>query len=161
QIIYPIPICTLFPYTTLFRSDKCFRKHGNIRTAELLDYIKSNGYKFSTIGALTISMGDVIVPKAKFDILAKADKEVEKYEKMLRRSLVSENERYEFVISMWEKTTEELTKALLDELDPKNNIAIMATSGARGSTNQIRQLGGMRGLMSSAAGRTIEIPIKA
>ena len=141
--------------------DKCFRKHGNIRTAELLDYIKSIGYKFSTIGALTISMGDVIVPKTKFDILSKADKEVEKYEKMLRRGLVSENERYEFVISIWEKTTEELTQALLEELDPKNNIAIMATSGARGSTNQIRQLGGMRGLMSSAAGRTIEIPIKA
>lgn len=141
--------------------DKCFRKHGNIRTAKLLDDIKSMGFKYSTIGALTISMGDINVPDEKFEILKEADKQVEKYEKLLKRGLVSEVERYEFVINIWNKATEDVTEILMKKLDPQNNIAIMANSGARGSKNQIRQLAGMRGLMSSATGRTIEIPIKA
>lgn len=141
--------------------DKCFRRHGNIRTAKLLDDIKSMGFKYSTIGALTISMGDINVPDEKFEILKEADKQVEKYEKLLKRGLVSEVERYEFVINIWNKATEDVTEILMKKLDPQNNIAIMANSGARGSKNQIRQLAGMRGLMSSATGRTIEIPIKA
>lgn len=141
--------------------DKCFRKHGNIRTAKLLDDIKSMGFKYSTIGALTISMGDINVPDEKFEILKEADKQVEKYEKLLKRGLVSEVERYEFVINIWNKATEDVTEILMKKLDPQNNIAIMANSGARGSKNQIRQLAGMRGLMSSATGKTIEIPIKA
>ncbi len=141
--------------------DRCFRKHGNIGTARLLDYIKETGYKFSTLAAITISMSDVEVPNAKESILEEADEEVNKYEKLLRKGLVSEDERYEFVIDIWNKTTDKVTDALLEELDPRNNLAIMAKSGARGSTNQIRQLAGMRGLMSSASGRTIEIPIKA
>ena len=141
--------------------DRCFRKHGNIGTAILLDYIKSVGYKYSTIAAITISMGDIEVPAEKNPILDRADEEVAKYENLLRKGLVSDEERYEFVIDIWNKATEDITKALLADLDSKNNLAIMANSGARGSTNQIRQLAGMRGLMSSAAGRTIEIPIKA
>ena len=141
--------------------DKCFRRHGNIRTAKLLDDIKSMGFKYSTIGALTISMGDINVPDEKFEILKEADKQVEKYEKLLKQGLVSEVERYEFVINIWNKATEDVTEILMKKLDPQNNIAIMANSGARGSKNQIRQLAGMRGLMSSATGRTIEIPIKA
>ena len=141
--------------------DRCFRNHGNIGTARILDYIKSTGYKYSTIAAITISMGDIDVPAEKFDILEKADEEVSKYENLLRKGLVSDDERYEFVIDIWNKATDEVTDALLKDLDPKNNLAIMANSGARGSTNQIRQLAGMRGLMSSAAGKTIEIPIKA
>lgn len=141
--------------------DKCFRRHGNIRTAKLLDDIKSMGFKYSTIGAVTISMGDINVPDEKFEILKEADKQVEKYEKLLKRGLVSEVERYEFVINIWNKATEDVTEILMKKLDPQNNIAIMANSGARGSKNQIRQLAGMRGLMSSATGRTIEIPIKA
>ena len=141
--------------------DRCFRNHGNIGTARILDYIKSTGYKYSTIAAITISMGDIDVPAEKEEILEKADEEVSKYENLLRKGLVSDEERYEFVIDIWNKATDEVTDALLKDLDPKNNLAIMANSGARGSTNQIRQLAGMRGLMSSAAGRTIEIPIKA
>lgn len=141
--------------------DRCFRKHGNIGTAIILDYIKSIGYKYSTIAAITISMGDIEVPEEKDEILEEADKEVSKYEKLLRKGLVSEDERYEFVIDIWNKATDNVTDALLKDLDPNNNLAIMANSGARGSTNQIRQLAGMRGLMSSAAGRTIEIPIRA
>lgn len=141
--------------------DKCFRKHGNIITAKVLDYIKSIGYKYSTIGALSISMSDVTVPEDKFSILDKADVEVRKYENMLKRGLVLEDERYERVIEIWERATDEVTETLLSNLDPDNNIAIMANSGARGSEKQIRQLAGMRGLMSSAAGKTIEVPIKA
>ncbi len=141
--------------------DRCFRNHGNIGTARILDYIKTTGYKYSTIAAITISMGDIEVPAEKNEILDKADQEVSKYENLLRKGLVSDEERYEFVIDIWNKATDKVTDVLLKDLDPKNNLAIMANSGARGSTNQIRQLAGMRGLMSSASGRTIEIPIKA
>lgn len=141
--------------------DRCFRKHGNISTAKMLDYIKSIGYKYSTIGAFTISMDDIHVPAKKADILAEAEKQVNAYEELLRQGLVSEDERYQFVIDIWTKATDEVTKAVMEDLDPKNNIAIMANSGARGSKDQIRQLAGMRGLMASATGRTIEIPIKA
>ena len=141
--------------------DRCFRKHGNISTAKMLDYIKSIGYKYSTIGAFTISMDDIHVPSRKTEILAEAEKQVNAYEELLRQGLVSEEERYQFVIDIWTKATDEVTKAVMEDLDPKNNIAIMANSGARGSKDQIRQLAGMRGLMASATGRTIEIPIKA
>lgn len=141
--------------------DRCFRKHGNISTARVLDYIKDMGFKYSTLGALTISMSDVPVPEAKTGILEAADKEVRRYETLMKRGLVNEEERYERVIGVWEKATKDVTDALMAVLDPRNNISIMASSGARGSEKQIRQLGGMRGLMSSAAGRTIEVPIKA
>ncbi len=141
--------------------DRCFRKHGNIRTSRLLDYIKATGFKYSTIGALTISMTDVTVPDRKAQIIKEADQQVEQYEKMHRRGLVSEEERYDFVIDIWNKATEEVGAALNAQLSPENSISIMSRSGARGSDNQIRQLGGMRGLMSSATGKTIEVPITA
>lgn len=141
--------------------DRCFRKHGNIKTASVLDYIKSTGYKFSTLSGLTVSMSDVTIPHQKWDIVSKADEEVDKYEKLYRRGFITDNERYEKVIDIWREATDEVTAALLDELKSDNNIKIFADSGARGSTNQIRQLGGMRGLMSRADGKIIEIPIKA
>lgn len=141
--------------------DKCFRKHGNIKTAEVLDYIKQTGYKYSTLSGLTVSMSDVNIPKEKWDLIAKADAEVDKYDKLYRRGLITDQERYEKVIDIWGKTTNLVTDALLTELKSDNNIKIFADSGARGSTNQIRQLGGMRGLMSQADGKIIEIPIKA
>ena len=141
--------------------DKCFRKHGNIKTAEVLDYIKHAGYKYSTLSGLTVSMADVTIPQAKWDIIAEADKEVDKYEKLYKRGLITDDERYEKVIDIWRETTDNVTEALLTDLRDDNNIKIFADSGARGSTNQIRQLGGMRGLMSQADGKTIEIPVKA
>lgn len=141
--------------------DKCFRKHGNIKTAEVLDYIKQTGYKYSTLSGLTVSMSDVNIPKEKWDFIAKADAEVDRYDKLYRRGLITDQERYEKVIDIWGKTTNLVTDALLTELKSDNNIKIFADSGARGSTNQIRQLGGMRGLMSQADGKIIEIPIKA
>ena len=141
--------------------DRCFRKHGNIKTAEVLDYIKQTGYKYSTLSGLTVSMADVNIPKEKWDIIAEADAEVDRYEKLYRRGLITDDERYEKVINIWRVTTDKVTDALLTDLRDDNNIKIFADSGARGSTNQIRQLGGMRGLMSQADGKTIEIPVKA
>ncbi len=141
--------------------ERCYRKHGNIVTAEVLDHIKKIGFHYSTIGAITISMEDIIVPEEKEKLLEKAEEEVDKFEKSYRRGLISDEERYEKVIEIWNRTTGEVTDALMDGLDHMNNIYIMAHSGARGSKNQIRQLGGMRGLMASASGETIEVPIKS
>ncbi len=139
--------------------EKTYKKHGNIRTAELLDNIKATGYHYSTIGAVSISMGDVEIPDTKPELLANAEKEVAKYEKAFRRGLISDEERYEKVIEIWNKATDDLTDDVMDGFDALNNIYIMADSGARGSKNQIRQLAGMRGLMASPSGRTIEVPI--
>ncbi|NLY44486.1 MAG: DNA-directed RNA polymerase subunit beta' [Tissierella sp.] len=141
--------------------ERCFRKHGNTVTAVLLDHIKETGFHYSTLGAISISMGDIIVPDEKYDLIKKAEVEVDKFEKSYRRGLITDDERYEKVIDIWNRTTNEVTDVLMDSLDPRNNIYIMALSGARGSKEQIRQLGGMRGLMASASGRTVEIPIKA
>jgi DNA-directed RNA polymerase subunit beta' len=141
--------------------ERCYRKHGNTVTSEVLDKIKALGFKYSTKGAITISMEDVVVPPEKDKLISKAEEEVDKFEKSYRRGLISDEERYEKVIEIWNRTTEEVTEALMKNLDPLNNIFIMAHSGARGSKNQIRQLAGMRGLMASAAGKTIEIPIKS
>ena len=139
--------------------EKTYKKHGNIKTAELLDNIKATGYHYSTIGAVSISMGDVQIPDTKPELLANAEKEVAKYEKAFRRGLISDEERYEKVIEIWNKATDDLTDDVMDGFDALNNIYIMADSGARGSKNQIRQLAGMRGLMASPSGRTIEVPI--
>ena len=141
--------------------EKCYRKHGNTVTASVLDNIKEIGFHYSTIGAITVSMGDIIVPHQKAELLGKAEEEVDKFEKSYRRGLISDEERYEKVIEIWNKSTDEVADALMNNLDSMNNVYIMAHSGARGSQNQIRQLAGMRGLMASASGRTIEIPIKS
>ena len=106
-------------------------------------------------------MADVVVPKEKTELIEKAQKEVEKYERAYRDGFMTEEERYEGVINIWNGITDEVTEALMKSLDPLNNIFIMADSGARGSKNQIRQLGGMRGLMASSTGKTVEIPIKS
>lgn len=138
---------------------KCYNKHGNSTTALVLDNLKEIGFRYSTKGAISISMNDIVVPDIKKGILEEAEKEVNMFEKSFRRGLISDSERYEKVISIWNKATDDLTNALLDGLDPLNNINVMAVSGARGSVNQIRQLAGMRGLMASASGETIEVPI--
>ncbi|WP_138160661.1 DNA-directed RNA polymerase subunit beta' [Peptoniphilus catoniae] len=139
--------------------EKTYKKHGNIKTAELLDSIKSTGYHYSTVGAISISMSDIQIPETKQEILDKAQKEVNKYEKVFRRGFISDEERYEKVIQIWNDATEELTDEVMAGFDKLNNIYIMADSGARGSKNQIRQLAGMRGLMASPSGKTIEVPI--
>ncbi|GAB6085505.1 DNA-directed RNA polymerase subunit beta' [Alkaliphilus crotonatoxidans] len=141
--------------------DKCFRKHGNTLTSIMLDYIKQTGFQFSTRGAVTIAVTDMDIPKEKAELISLAEEKVDKYEKAFRRGLISDEERYEKVIETWTETTEKVTEALMAGLDRLNNVFIMAHSGARGSKNQIRQLGGMRGLMANATGRTVEIPIKS
>lgn len=141
--------------------DKCFRKHGNIITARVLDYLKDLGFKYSTQGALSISISDVQVPDEKDEIIARAQEKVNEYEKLFRRGIVVDEERYNNVIRIWDEATDEVTDALMNSLESDNNIAIFANSGARGSTKQIRQLAGMRGLMSNASGKTIEVPITA
>ncbi|MBR4410026.1 MAG: DNA-directed RNA polymerase subunit beta', partial [Firmicutes bacterium] len=141
--------------------DKCYRRHGNTGTAIMLDYIKSMGYKYSTRAAVTISVSDMEIPENKWDIVGAAEKEVEKYEKAFRMGLMSNQERYDAVIKIWSKTTDDVADALMDSLGSTNNLFIMANSGARGSKNQIKQVGGMRGLMANATGKTVEIPIKS
>ena len=141
--------------------DKCYRVHGNTGTALMLDAIKDMGFHYSTKGAVTISVSDMEIPKEKFDIIAKAEEQVDKYEKAYGAGLVSNQERYDQVIKIWNKATDDVADALMASLGTLNNLYIMAHSGARGSKNQIKQVGGMRGLMANAAGKTIEIPIKA
>jgi DNA-directed RNA polymerase subunit beta' len=141
--------------------DRCYRIHGNTGTALMLDYIKDIGFHYSTLGAITISISDMEIPEEKQTILETSEAKVAKYEDAFNRGLVSETERYEKVIEIWNKTTDDVANALMDSLGTLNNLYIMAHSGARGSKNQIRQIGGMRGLMANATGKTIEIPIKA
>jgi DNA-directed RNA polymerase subunit beta' len=141
--------------------DRCFRKHGNTKTAELLDKIKETGFHYSTIGAITVSISDMKIPEAKKELMLKAEGQVLDYEKKYRRGLLTDEERYENVIKIWNKTTEDVTEELMKNLGELNNLYIMSQSGARGSRNQIKQLAGMRGLMANAVGQTVEIPVKS
>lgn len=138
---------------------KCFKTHGNTITADILDHMKEMGFRYSTKGAITISVSDMDIPKEKWELVNEARVMVEKYQKAYRRGLISDEERYEKVIETWTKTTDDVTEVLMESLDRLNNVKIMAHSGARGSKNQIRQLAGMRGLMANALGKTVEIPI--
>jgi DNA-directed RNA polymerase subunit beta' len=140
---------------------KCFKTFGPTETSIMLDKIKSTGYHYSSIGAVTVAISDMEVPEAKRELLEDADKTVEKIEKMFRRGYISEDERYESVIEKWTETTENVANALMDSFDKFNPIYMMADSGARGSKSQIKQLAGMRGLMASPSGKIIELPIRA
>jgi len=137
------------------------KKHGFAGTATLLDDIKAMGFKYSTIGAITVSASDMVVPPQKKELVSETEKRVAALDRQFKRGLITDEERKRLVITEWEETTKKVTKALLDGLDKFNPIFMMSTSGARGSTNQIRQLAGMRGLMANTAGKVIEIPIKA
>ncbi len=141
--------------------DNCYRAHGVTTTSRMLDDIKALGYKFSTRAALTVSVADIIVPPEKKEILKGAEDQVHRIEREFKRGRMSENERYSAVIKIWEGATNDVTKEVLANLEKFNPINMMADSGARGSTNQIRQLAGMRGLMASPTGKIIELPIKA
>ena len=141
--------------------ERCISIHGFTVSAEVLDDIKALGFKYSTQGAITISISDMTVPDAKKTLIKETEKKVVEIEGQYRRGFITNDERYRLVVGEWEKTTSDVTKALQDSLDEYNPIYMMANSGARGSMNQIRQLAGMRGLMANTAGKTIEIPIKA
>ena len=141
--------------------DKVIITHGATMTAEVLDAIKSTGYKYSTRAAMTVSISDMTVPPQKPEMIQNAQNIVDKITKNYKRGLITEEERYKEVVETWKKTDDELTRALLDGLDKYNNIFMMADSGARGSDKQIKQLAGMRGLMADTTGHTIELPIKS
>ena len=141
--------------------EKVINTHGSTKTAEVLDDIKSMGYKYSTRAAMTVSISDMTVPAAKKEMLDDAQATVDKITQNFRRGLITEEERYRAVVETWNETDKALTKTLLDGLDQYNNIFMMADSGARGSNQQIKQLAGMRGLMADTTGRTIELPIKS
>ena len=141
--------------------EKCINTHGATKTAETLDAVKAMGYKFSTRAAMTVSISDMTVPPQKKEILAEAEKTVEKISRNHKRGLTTEEERYKAVIETWRQADDEITTALLTGLDKYNNIFMMADSGARGSNQQIKQLAGMRGLMADTSGRAIELPIKS
>ena len=142
--------------------DACYRAHGVTRTVTMLDAIKAMGYKYSTLGALTVSVADVVVPPEKYVIQHQAEQDVLNIEKQYKRGRLSNNERYQAVITdLGQGHHRHHQGRLWTRMDEFNPISMMANSGARGSTNQIRQLSGMRGLMASPSGSIIELPIKA
>ncbi|MFI3206153.1 MAG: DNA-directed RNA polymerase subunit beta', partial [Clostridia bacterium] len=141
--------------------EKCIRIHGTAKSAEVLDDIKSQGYKYSTIGAITVAVSDATIPESKKDILATAEANIQTITEDFQLGFLSDSERYNAVLKTWEKATNDVTTALQEGLDQYNPIFMMADSGARGSMSQIRQLAGMRGLIANTAGKTIEIPIRA
>ena len=141
--------------------DKCIAVHDMTKTAEVLDALKSLGFKYSTKGAITISVSDIEIPEEKAQYLAEAEEKIEKITKQYRRGLMTDDERYVQVINTWNETSTKVTNALMSKLDQYNPIFMMADSGARGSVNQIRQLAAMRGLMANTSGRAVEIPIRA
>ena len=141
--------------------DKCIRVHGTTTTAIILDRIKALGFKYSTKGAITISVSDMVVPAIKKQYLEETEVTIDNIVKQFKRGLISDDERYNSVIATWTETGENITKALIDNLDRFNPVFMMSQSGARGNINQIKQLAGMRGLMADTSGKTIEIPIKS
>ena len=141
--------------------DRCIKVHGTEHTAEVLDEIKAQGYKYSTISGITVAVSDATIPAAKKDILAAAEKEIDEIRVEYAEGFLSDSERYNAVLRTWEKATNDVTDALQKGLDRYNPIYMMADSGARGSMSQIRQLAGMRGLIANTSGKTIEIPIRA
>lgn len=141
--------------------DKCIKVQGTAKTAEVLDKIKAQGFKYSTRGAITVAVSDATIPPQKKELLEQADKQIDAITRQFRRGFLSDDERYRLVIKTWNDTTEAVTSALQDNLDKFNPINMMADSGARGSISQIRQLAGMRGLIANTSGRTIEVPIRA
>jgi DNA-directed RNA polymerase subunit beta' len=139
----------------------CYRKYGNAATAEFLDAIKALGFHYATQSGTTVSISDVIVPQAKYDLLDKAQGEVDELHGLFDQGFISEEERYNKTIEVWQKTSDDVTHAMQAAQNPLNPVFMMATSGARGSIAQVKQLGGMRGLMSDPSGRILEIPVKA
>ena len=141
--------------------DRCIRVHGTAEASAVLDDIKAQGYRYSTKSAITVAVCDAEIPAAKKDILAAAEKQIDKISAQFKRGLISEQERKNHVLKIWETATNDVTDALQKSMNRYNPIFMMADSGARGSMSQIRQLAGMRGLIANTSGKTIEVPIRA
>ncbi|GED32986.1 DNA-directed RNA polymerase subunit beta' [Brevibacillus centrosporus] len=140
---------------------ECFRRFGTMKSSMILDKIKELGFTYSTKAGITIAVADIAVPGKKKDILDEADAKVATVMTQFRRGLITEDERYDRVISIWSKAKDEVTEVLMKSMDKFNAIFMMANSGARGNVSQITQLAGMRGLMANPSGRIIELPIKS
>ncbi len=141
--------------------ERSIKKHGMVKTAEVLDKMKDMGFKYSTKGAITISISDMEIPKEKKILIEETEKQVNMVTKQYRRGLITDEERYNSVVKLWTETGDNVTDALMNGLSDDNPLSIMSTSGARGNKNQIKQLAGMIGLMFDTSGKTIEIPIKS
>ncbi|MCC8110169.1 MAG: DNA-directed RNA polymerase subunit beta' [Ruminococcus sp.] len=141
--------------------DRCIKIYGTTTTSEVLDKIKATGFKYSTKAALTVAVCDAEIPKEKWDIVSEADRQIDEINTQYDYGYISKMEKSKRFIEIWNKATEDVAKALMDGLDKYNPIFMMADSGARGSTAQIRQLAGMRGLIANTSGATIEMPIRS
>jgi len=140
---------------------ECYRRYGNAETARFLDAIKTIGFHFATLSGTTVSISDIVVPERKYEILREADARVDAIHQMHAQGFISDDEQYNKIIEVWSKAGDEVTEAMQAAQNPLNPVFMMATSGARGSIAQVKQLGGMRGLMSDPSGRILEIPVKA
>ncbi|REK69154.1 DNA-directed RNA polymerase subunit beta' [Paenibacillus paeoniae] len=140
---------------------ECFRQYHTTLTAVILDRIKQLGFTYSTKAGITIGVSDVIIPKEKAGIMKASDEKVAIVMNQYRRGLITNEERYDRIISIWSKCKDEITEVLMKSMDRYNNIMLMVDSKARGNKSQITQLGGMRGLMANPSGRIIELPIKS
>ena len=141
--------------------DRTIKIHGFTKAAEVLDHIKEMGYKYSTRASLSISVADMTIPELKYTIVKEAEAKVDEILQHFNDGELSEDERYQCVISIWNKATDDVIAQIQKSFNRYNPIKMMADSGARGSMTQMRQLAGMRGLMFSATGKTMEIPIKS
>ena len=141
--------------------ERVIRTHGLTESAEVIDYIKALGFKYSTLAGITFSMSDVQVPEAKKGLLKEADQMIENIRKQYARGIITNDERYGEVIKVWESTTNKVSNAMEENFDELNPIYMMVKSGARGNMSQLRQIAGMRGLMASTTGKAVEIPIKS
>ncbi len=141
--------------------ERVIRTHGLTESAEVIDYIKALGFKYSTLAGITFSMSDVQVPESKKGLLQEADSKIENIRKQYARGLITNDERYSEVIKVWEDTTNKVSDAMEENFDELNPIYMMVKSGARGNMSQLRQIAGMRGLMASTTGKAVEIPIKS
>ena len=139
----------------------CYRKYGNAETAKFLDEIKTLGFHYATQSGTTVAIDDIIVPDEKHKLLANAQSKVDELHRLFEQGFISQEEQYNKTIEIWQQTSDLVTAAMQAAQNPLNPVFMMATSGARGSIAQVKQLGGMRGLMSDPSGRILEIPVKA
>jgi DNA-directed RNA polymerase subunit beta' len=141
--------------------DECYRILGPAETANVVDGVKGVGFTYATRGGMTIAVGDIVIPPDKGRRLIEADKSVDLIDRQFQRGLITDDERYEQVVDVWQKTTNDLSNSMMDGLDPYGSVRMMSDSGARGNKGQISQLGGMRGLMADPSGRIIDVPVRS
>jgi DNA-directed RNA polymerase subunit beta' len=141
--------------------DECYRILGPAETANVVDGVKGVGFTYATRGGMTIAVGDIVIPVDKAKRLVEADTAVDQIDRQFQRGLITDDERYEQVVDVWQKTTNDLSNAMMDGLDPYGSVRMMSDSGARGNKGQISQLGGMRGLMADPSGRIIDVPVRS